>query len=187
LYLDTPNLDVFHRSPSFKRSKHRLRRYDREPRIFLERKTKTGDRVRKQRCIVPYEELSLLSAPLSVVTWPGHWFHRRLLDRGLRPAALLAYERMAYLGSGAEGSFRVTLDRRLCGSLAGDWAVPSLEEGLPLFTGRVILELKFRTALPHVLKEMVQSFRLNPCPASKYRSCISVWNGRVEARRTADA
>src|SRR5579871_2483264 len=93
LYLDTANLDVFHRSPSFKRSKHRLRRYGREPHVYLERKTKTGDKVRKQRSVVPDEELALLSAPLSVVTWPGHWFHRRMLDRGLRPAALIDYVR----------------------------------------------------------------------------------------------
>ena len=46
------------------------------------------------------------------------------------------------------------------------------------------LEFKFRTALPAALKELVQSLRLNPCPVSKYRSCVSAWgvrNGRGEA------
>jgi hypothetical protein len=184
LYLDTPALDVFHRTPSFKRSKHRLRRYGTEPHVFLERKTKDGDKVRKQRNSIPDEELSFLSTPLSVMTWPGHWFHRRLLDRGLRPSALIAYQRTAYIGNGGGSPFRLTLDRRLRGSLASEWGVPPEEGGLPLLTGHVILELKFRAALPAALKELVQSLRLSPGAVSKYRSCISAWhtsNGRKEA------
>jgi hypothetical protein len=187
LYLDTASLDVFHRSPSFKRSKHRLRRYGREPRVYLERKTKTGDKVRKQRCAIADAELALLSAPLSVVTWPGHWFHRRLLDRGLRPAALIDYARKAYLGGGVDGAFRVTLDRLVRGTLSSEWIVPPQEDGLALLTGQVVLELKFRNALPAQLKELVQTLRLSPCPVSKYRSCMSAWNGSAQARRTADA
>src|SRR5690349_17795006 len=33
VYCDTPALDVFHRSPGFRRSKFRLRRYDLSPRV----------------------------------------------------------------------------------------------------------------------------------------------------------
>jgi hypothetical protein len=187
LYLDTPALDVFHRTPSFKRSKHRLRRYSTEPRIYLERKTKDGDRVRKQRNAIPDEELSLLAAPLSVTTWPGHWFHRRLLDRGLRPAALVVYHRTAFIGSGADGPFRLTLDHRLRGSRMGEWAVPAEDGGLPLLTGQVILELKFRIALPVLFKELVQSMRLSPSLVSKYRSCVSAWGAPAVRRGAADA
>jgi hypothetical protein len=187
LYLDTPALDVFHRSPSFKRSKHRLRRYGSEPRVYLERKAKDGDRVRKQRNAIPDEELSLLAAPLSVTTWPGHWFHRRLLDRGLRPSALVVYHRTAYVGSGADGLFRLTLDRRLRGSRIGEWAVPAEEGGLPLLTGQVILELKFRLALPVLFKDLVQSMRLGPSLVSKYRSCVSAWGASAAQRGAADA
>jgi hypothetical protein len=184
LYLDTPALDVYHRRPSFKRSKHRLRRYGAEPRVYLERKKKVGDRVRKQRTAIPDGELPLLADALAVPAWPGHWFHRRLLDRGLRPAALVVYERTAFVGASAEGPFRLTLDRQLRGSLAGAWAVPPDEGGRPLLTGRVILEFKFRSALPAPFKELVQAMRLNPGPVSKYRSCVSAWgtpNGRGEA------
>jgi hypothetical protein len=187
LYLDTPALDVFHRAPSFKRSKHRLRRYGSEPHVYLERKTKDGDRVRKQRNAILDEELSLLAAPLSVTTWPGHWFHRRLLDRGLRPAALVVYHRMAYVGGGGEGPHRLTLDRRLRGWRMGEWAVPAQDGGLALFTDKVILELKFRVALPAPFKELVQSMRLGPCPVSKYRSCVSAWGTPTGRRGAADA
>src|SRR5207253_3200738 len=40
LYCDTAQFEVFHRLGSFKRRKHRLRRYNEIPWIFLERKTK---------------------------------------------------------------------------------------------------------------------------------------------------
>lgn len=181
LYLDTPTFDVFQRRPSFRRSKHRLRRYGTEASIYLERKSKNGDRVRKQRSVVPAAELASLANPMSLLTWPGHWFHRRLLERGLRPAALIAYERTAYVGEAAEGPLRLTLDRRLRGALAGEWAVPTAEGGLPLLTGRVILELKFCSALPILFKELVQALRLSPCAVSKYRSYMSVW-GTAPAR-----
>jgi hypothetical protein len=184
LYLDTPALDVFHRMPSFRRSKHRLRRYGAEPRVFLERKAKDGDRVRKWRTAVPEGELALLAGPLAESAWPGQWFHRRLHERGLRPAALIVYERTAYVGAGAEGPMRLTVDRRLHGTTAGAWAVPAGAGGVPLLTDRAILELKFRLALPAPFKELVQTLRLNPGPLSKYRSCMTacgVPNGRGDA------
>src|ERR1043166_306117 len=40
LYFDTPGLDVFHRSPGYKRKKYRLRRYGTAQLIFLEQKRK---------------------------------------------------------------------------------------------------------------------------------------------------
>jgi len=187
LYLDTPTFDVFQRRPSFRRSKHRLRRYGTEVKVYLERKIKNGDRVRKQRNVVPAEEAVLLANPMSLVTWPGHWFHRRLLDRGLRPAALIAYERTAYIGAAAAGPLRLTLDRRLRGALASEWAVPTAEGGLPLLTGRVILELKFRLSLPAPFKELIQLLRLGPCSVSKYRSCMSVWGTSPARGEVIDA
>src|SRR5262245_58191826 len=38
LYCDTPALDVYHRSPGYRRSKFRLRRYGASEAVFLERK-----------------------------------------------------------------------------------------------------------------------------------------------------
>src|SRR5207302_7532649 len=56
LYFDTPELDVYHRSPSYRRRKFRVRRYGSAPLAFLERKAKWGDRVAKRRTSVPEEE-----------------------------------------------------------------------------------------------------------------------------------
>lgn len=187
LYLDTEHLDVFRRAAKFKRRKYRLRRYGDEPRIFLERKKRSEDRVRKKRTPVPVDELALLANPLSVTTWPGSWFHQRLLDRGLRPACLVGYQRTAFAALTAEGPVRLTLDRGLRGTLARDWDVAPAEGGLAFLTGQAILEFKFRTALPALFKELIQTFQLTPGAVSKYRNCLLAWGVAEAPREVADA
>src|SRR5438093_147544 len=81
VYCDTPQLDVFHRSPGYRRRKYRLRRYGDSPDVYLERKTRRGDRVKKKRAAVPAEELSLLAAADAPPEWAGGWFLRRLGKR----------------------------------------------------------------------------------------------------------
>ncbi len=175
LYTDTPGLDVYHRSPSFRRRKYRVRRYGSAPWLFLERKLKAGDRVAKRRAAVPGEEISSLAGPMSLMTWPGHWFHRSLVNRRLGPACRIAYQRTAYAGSCPEGPLRLTLDRRARGLLTEEWNVDPFEGGLPLLTGQVIVEFKFRSALPGPFKELVQGMRLRPAVVSKYRLCREAW------------
>jgi VTC domain-containing protein len=171
LYCDTPQLDVYHRSRSYKGRKYRVRRYGAAPWVFLERKSKWGDRVAKQRTLVPDTDVALLAQPMSLVTWPGHEFHRRLQLRRLAPACQIAYERSAYVGAGPDGPLRLTLDRRLRGALAAAWTAPGIDGGVSLLAGQVILELKFRAALPGPFKALVADLRLSPQPVSKYRLC----------------
>ncbi len=175
LYCDTPGLDVYHRSPSYRWRKFRARRYGSAPRVFLERKSKSGDRVAKRRTAVPEEELSVLLPPLSLVDWPGHWFHHSLLVRRLSPACLIAYQRTAFAGACAEGPLRLTLDRRVRGTLTDEWALAPVEGGLPLLAGQVIVELKFRSAMPAPFKDLVTGMRLVPRAVSKYRLCREAW------------
>ncbi len=187
LYCDTPELDVFHRAPSYKRRKFRVRRYGAGPWAFLERKSKGGDRVAKRRTAVASEDLPLLAHPMSLVSWPGHWFHQRLLARRLRPACRIEYLRTAYVGACTEGPLRLTLDRRVHGTPAGEWGFDSCEGGLPLLTGRVILEFKFRSALPALFKELVRDLGLSPTPVSKYRLCRDAWGVPAALREVSDA
>ena len=79
---DTDGLDVYHRSPGFKRSKHRLRRYGESDLIFLERKKRKGDRVRKKRVEVPAEDLALLEAEGVSPDWAGAWYYEQLRRAG---------------------------------------------------------------------------------------------------------
>jgi hypothetical protein len=187
LYFDTPELDVYHRTPGYRRRKFRVRRYGAAAWAFLERKSKWGDRVEKRRTAVPDEELALLARPLSVTTWPGHWFHQGLLTRRLGPACRIAYQRTAYVGACADGPLRLTLDRRVRGALGRDWCVGPPEGTLPLLRGQVILELKFRAALPGPFKELVQAKKLCPSGVSKYRLCREAWGVTAAGREVADA
>lgn len=171
LYFDTPGLDVYRRTPSYRRRKYRVRRYDSAPWVFLERKSKWGDRVAKRRVLVPTAELPLLAGTVAPPEWPGHWFHGQLLPRDLLPACRIAYLRTAFVGACAEGPLRLTLDRQTRSAGAEGWRLDTFKGGRPFLTGRVILELKFRTALPALFKALVQELRLNPSPASKYRLC----------------
>src|SRR5262249_37621424 len=121
LYFDTPDLDVYHGTASYKRRKFRVRRYGPAPWAFLERKSKWGDRVEKRRTAVSEDELPLLAHPMALVTWSGYWFHRRLRMRRLLPACWIAYQRTAYVGACAEGPLRLTLDRRIRGIPTSAW------------------------------------------------------------------
>jgi hypothetical protein len=187
LYCDTPELDVYRRSPSYRRRKFRVRRYGLAPWVFLERKSKHGDRVAKRRTPIPDAELAPLAHPMSVVTWPSHWFHRSVTARRLRPACRIAYERTAFIGSCSEGPLRLTLDRRLRGMPAEAWNLSPVEGGLPLLMGQVILELKFFSALPLPFKQLVQELALTPSCISKYRLCREAWGVPRSLRGAADA
>jgi hypothetical protein len=187
LYFDTPELDVYDRSPGYKRRKFRVRRYGAAAWTFVERKSKWGDRVEKRRTAVPEVELAQLAHPMSLVTWPGHWFHRRLLARRLAPACRISYQRTAYVGACGEGPLRLTLDRRVRGVLSGEWCVGPPERAVPLLRGQVVLELKFRASLPAPFKGIVQGMRLSPSGVSKYRLCREAWGLPGAGRGAADA
>lgn len=174
LYLDAPDLAIYHRTGPGRRRKWRLRRYPSSPLLFLERKTRSGDRVSKRRTAIPTGEGSILRAAASDEAWPGHWFHRRLLALGLQPACCISYDRVAHVGHDGHGPLRLTLDRNLRGARADGWDVAEVKGGTPLLPGQVVLELKYRAALPALFKQLLQEMRLHPGPVSKYRTGIRV-------------
>ena len=178
LYCDTPELDVFHRSSNWPAASAWPAPLRLASGVFLERKSKWGDRVAKRRTLVPDVELPVLAEPLSVPAWSGHWFHCGLLLRRLLPACRIQYQRTAYVGTCPESPLRLTLDRRIRGILVQEWDVAPFEEGLPLLTGQVIMEFKFQSALPALFKELVQERRLNPSCVSKYRLCREAFGSR---------
>ena len=175
LYLDTPQMDVYHRSPGYRSRKHRVRRYGAASWVSLECKTKRGDRLSKERSSLPELELTQLADPMSLETWPGHWFHQRLMNSNLYPACMVSYQRLAMVGSCAEGPLRLTLDRHIRGVVASTWSAATFEGGLPLLAGSVVLELKFLDAAPQPFKQLLAEFNLNPTSVSKYRACCEAW------------
>jgi hypothetical protein len=171
LYLDTPHLDVYYKSPGYRRSKYRLRRYGSEGVIHLEQKTRRGDRVRKRREVLPLAELPRLVAPDGA----GTWFGQRVGARAFRPVCRVGSLRTAFVTTTSGGPVRLTLDREMRGSAASDWTVPDRVEGRTLLPGAVVLELKFRAALPALFRELLDLLTVRAAGASKYGRCVEAW------------
>jgi hypothetical protein len=182
LYLDTPGLDMFRRVPGHKRHKFRVRRYGAEPVVYLERKSKTGDWVAKRRTKVEAVELPRLNERLGDARWPGFWFRRRLAFRGLRPSWRVTYDRVAHVGPGANGALRLTHDRQVRCAPACGWEIAELADARPALAEQVIVELKYRAAMPAEFKGLLVDLGLFPRQASKYRLGVTAWesNGSKE-------
>jgi hypothetical protein len=168
IYFDSRQYDVFHRRASFGRSKYRIRRYDDGTEVFLERKLRRPGMLTKRRTLVAASLLTRLEES-EVAPWPGAWFQRRLLLRQLRPVCEISYHRVARAGMAASGPIRLTLDDRLEVVRAERPAFGPRVEGVRLIEDMMVLELKYRSDVPALFKQLVEEFRLRPAPASKYR------------------
>jgi hypothetical protein len=174
LYTDNHWLDVYYHEPPFRRHKYRLRRYGMEPHIFLERRSRWRDRVKKQRNTICAAELPRFAESIPAEDWAGTWFHRSLLEGNLHPVCRLSYHRMAYSSTIGERGMRLTFDRAVRGCLTDDWILEPFADGTPLLDGQVICEVKFCSVMPVVFKELVQDLRLQPIRISKYRAFMRI-------------
>jgi hypothetical protein len=174
VYCDTPLLDMFHRMPGYRRCKFRVRRYDAASFVYLERKTRRGDQVRKKRSEIPAEELARLTASMAAPDWQGHWFLERIRLAGLRPTCRVAYRRTAFFGRAGDAPIRLTLDRELMGMPASGWEPSSVDAGRPLLPGGVLVELKFHLHLPPLFHELLPRLPAQPARVSKYRRCVEL-------------
>ena len=171
VYFDTPQFDVYRRTERYRRRKYRVRRYGTAPSVFLERKYKNNQEVRKRRTALALTEVAGLTNG-HAADWPGAWFASQLTARGLRPVCRVSYDRIALIGAGYDGPIRVTFDRKAQGA-AADGAVPvPVADGPGLIDGEVIAEFKFLSAMPAVFKDVIEDLRLGSRPVSKYRRCV---------------
>ena len=172
VYTDTPGFDVFYRTAGYDRDKFRVRRYGTSGPVFVERKTKNGEKVRKHRSKIDVREVSDLAKPSLNGEWAGEWFHSQLIEKQLRPVCRVAYERVAYLGTADGGTVRLTFDRNIRGVPAGEWKLEQVGAVPPILTDHVVCEFKFRTAMPALFKGIVADLNLAPSPFSKYRTFV---------------
>jgi hypothetical protein len=169
LYFDSEQFDVYHRNGSFGRSKYRIRRYGPSHVVFLERKLKTRGLVSKRRAAVNAAELTQLQDSEPDPGWPGFWYHQRLLARRLRPVCQIGYQRIARVAMTPYGPIRLTVDRGIQALPLSIAAFNDLAPGIGLSEDEVIVEFKFRMAMPVLFKELVEKFALTPKRMSKYR------------------
>ena len=169
LYTDTPRFDVLRRTGDYASSKYRVRQYGAAGPVFLERKDKDGNRVRKCRATVPADDLAVLARRHAPADWVGGWFRDQVAERELVPVCRISYERVAFMGVADCGAVRVTFDRNIRGEAADGWEVRAVGGVPELLPGLVVCEFKFRVALPAMLKEVVEALALTPATVSKYR------------------
>ena len=168
LYFDTRQMDVFNRRNSFGRAKYRVRRYGDAGSVFFERKLRQPGVLIKRRTLDSIDALQRLEDHEADDRWIGHWFHRRLLARRLRPVCQVTYDRMARVVSTAEGVVRLTLDGNLRATSVEAPAFVGYA-GDPFLVGNNILELKYHARVPAVFRRLIEEFALKPQTASKYR------------------
>ncbi|MFM7151384.1 MAG: polyphosphate polymerase domain-containing protein [Gemmataceae bacterium] len=170
LYCDTPELDVYHRRQGYRRKKYRLRRYGEAYEIFLERKKRKGDRVRKKRMSVPEAEVAMLEEEVVPENWEGAWFHQQIRVARLQPVCRVSYTRQAFFGGTPQSPLRLTLDRELVVASHENWHVKKIASGSQnLLPERVLLEIKFLEALPPLFRELLAGLPPDSGRVSKYR------------------
>ena len=178
VYCDTPQFDVFHRSVGYRGSKLRLRRYDSAPFVFLERKAKRGDRVRKRRVEVAPGDLRQVAAYVAAggaaTDWPAGWFVAQALKKNVAPTCRVGYRRTAFFGTAGGQPVRVTIDENLIGVPAKGWEAEPLRDGLELLPGGALLELKFHDAMPDLFRRLLPELPLQTARVSKYRRCVAL-------------
>jgi len=125
--------------------------------------------VSKRRTEVKLKQLRRIGNGQPGRDWPGYWFYRRLLLRGLRPVCQISYTRTARIARDASGVARLTLDQDLFALAAGGLGFNDAERGVPMTGEQVIVEMKYRGEMPPLFEELVGEFGLIQQPLSKYR------------------
>ena len=132
------------------------------------RKLRKADRVNKRRNKVRIDEIDRLNGNQRVSGWPGNWFRRRLRLRSLQPVCQVAYSRTARIGTTEDGTIRLTADRDI-----RVWQTREL--GFVNGTGnlvgesKVLVEFKFPVTMPVLFEQLVEDFKLEQVPVSKFR------------------
>lgn len=178
VYFDTEARDVFYRRGSYGRSKYRIRRYEDNPAVFLERKLRNGSRLAKRRTVIDLATLPLIAG--TTLNGDGTaWFRRRVALRRLAPVCQVAYTRVARMGDTPSGPARLTIDEGLH-AFASEAFTFEDRPGIALLDGYAIVELKYGGTIPAVFREAVETFALAPQRWSKYRAAAAAL-GLVEA------
>jgi hypothetical protein len=171
LYLETRAFDVYHHRRSYARSKYRIRRYGSADQVFVERKFRTERLLAKRRTLVPLDLIPRFAGSWRDHDWTGRWFHRRIALREVHPLVQLSYDRVARVGTSAHGPVRLTIDRNLRALPMADYAfLPPV--GLSFLERACIVEVKYRVALPGLIKELAATFNLEVQKMSKFRTAL---------------
>jgi VTC domain len=168
LYLDTPELDAYHRTVEHK---WRVRRYGSSERLFAELKAKPeSGRVVKRRTEFAADQL----ARLVDRDGPAKWFSKQISRNNLSTTRLVGYRRNAFVGEIEGEPMRITLDCDIVAVEATELVMPAqIHDGMPLGVDR-ILEVKFANDMPKQMATTLEKLELLAGSFSKYRQAIEL-------------
>lgn len=157
------------------REKFRVRYYNGDlSQIVLEKKSKQNGLCRKEQARLSREEaraiaegaLSELKGSLAPLVWELCF---KMTTQGLRPRTIVDYTREPFVY--APGNVRVTLDYNIRTGMNGtDFLDPDCVT-VPAGDAPAILEVKWDSFLPSMIRDLVQVPRTHTSAFSKYAAC----------------
>lgn len=158
------------------REKYRIRLYNgSEDLIRLEKKSKNGGLCNKQSAELTREQSErILAGDTAWMPKAGNAllaeFYAKLCYQRLRPKTLVDYWREAYIYP--YGNVRITFDSEIRTGVYAtglfDKDIPMLRTGEP---GLLLLEVKYDSFLPDIIRDMIQTNTRHTEAFSKYAAC----------------
>lgn len=158
-----------------KREKFRLRYYNGDTSlIHLEKKSKLGGLGTKESAVLTKENAQAILD--GDYTWMAHKedplineLYFKMTTQQLRPKTIVDYTREPYIF--AAGNVRITLDYNIrTGLLCTDFLNPECVT-IPAGDAPIILEVKWDSYLPDIIRDAIQLGSRHPCAFSKYAAC----------------
>ena len=200
LYLDSPDLKLYHSTINGDKNRYklRLRFYNDDPKapVFFEIKRRMNNVIAKQRSAVRPDAVQrllgghlpelidlVLPSPRKLVALQH--FCQLISDLAAQPRTHVAYLREAWV-SEHDNSVRVTMDREVHTETSpGVKLSTRLANPVSVFGDLVVLELKFTGRFPDWFREMVRVFGLTQCGAAKYADGVTRMGTHVVSRSYA--
>jgi len=185
IYFDSPDKKIIDEKISGveKRNKLRIRGYDKlieGSKVFLEVKRKLGDRIYKNRSLLPFSSIGelLMFGPddeiRALLEKQKQWgdtmnFLFLLKKHNMSPLNLIVYDREAYHGK-FNHDLRITFDKNIRASLYPYVSNLFTDDNLTyVWEDHFILEVKYlHPTMPGFVKTIIEDFKLQAQALSKY-------------------
>jgi len=193
LYYDTPSLDCYRNKIDgcLHRRKYRIRSYGNATavRTYLECKEKWNRVITKSRTELSPGAQDLLNTSLDLKSILHHLDPTPAVNQAmywtylgrLKPALVVTYHRIAFMGKNGENNMRVTFDKNL--KYRSRHLNPATQEGGKhiLAPDRVVMEVKFCEKIPSWMVYLLHNNTCNIIRISKYglgmQRHLSQYNG----------
>lgn len=187
IYFDTDSFDFYYEKMDGLKIRKKIRcraynEFDVDKPAFLEIKRRYNNQIIKERAKIPLSRIEeihkRLENPSDIDT---KWVNNKntvekylynIKKLNLHPAALVTYEREAYIGA-LNNHERITFDKNIRCLLFPEISELFREDDLKIVTDTLyILELKFENFMPKWMISLVRDLRLRQEPIPKY--CMSI-------------